>query len=273
MVQVPPWLRLGFTRAFDLSMLQFMMLTNSVKRSRRSFAVVGVGLICAFGLIALSSCASSQRVLLRGNGSGTVHFRVKIEKILVDAAKSLSPSGSTKANAGEFDIPKIKEVFSKNPDVTLQNLSTPSTGVLAGSFTFNDIGKLFSSTSGSSASDIVSFTRGASSNVFKVHITRNNFSQIAELAGMKTNPLYQMFGPEQNSATSEGDLDQMMTYVLGSGGPAALKASTIDVEVQVNGKIISQSGGVVNGNTVHFHIPLVRLLLLQNPLDYSITFS
>lgn len=233
--------------------------------------MVGIALLCAIGLLALYSCASSQQVLLRGDGSGTVHFRVRIDKILIDAANSLAPSGSSKS--GEFDIPKIKEVFSKNPTVSLESLSSPSPGVLTGSFTFNDIGKLFSGSASAATSNIVSFTHGASSNLFKVHITRGNFAQIADLAGMKTNPLYQMFGPEQNAATSEGDLDQMMTYVLGSGGPAALKASTIDVDVQVNGKIISQTGGVVNGNTVRFHIPLVKLLLLQTPLDYSITFS
>jgi len=65
----------------------------------------------------------------------------------------------------------------------------------------------------------------------------------------------------------------MMVYVLGDSGPAALKASAIDIEVTVDGKVLGQTGGVQKGNTVDFHIPLVQLLLLPKPLDYSITFS
>lgn len=255
-----------------MAMLPPMMRSDKCRQMPHLRSLLAIGVLCVVGALALYSCASTQQVALRRDGSGSVHFRVKIEKILIDAARSLSPSGAEKSSGGEFDIPKIKKVFSTNPDVTLESLDTPSPGVLTGSFTFNDIGKLFDNSASGSASDIVRFTRGASS-VFTVHITRDNFAQIADLAGMKSNPLYQMFGPEQNSATSESDLDQMMTYVLGSGGPAALKASSIDVYVHVNGKIMSQTGGVLDGNTVHFHIPLVRLLLLREPLDYSITFS
>lgn len=230
------------------------------------------GLICAalVAIAGLTSCSARQQVLLHGNGSGNVQFRVAISKSLMDAAGGLSQASAGAQKPGEFDIPKIKAVFSKNPSLKLESLSSPSAGVLAGSFSFTDINKLFQNQGGSA---VVQYVQGSAGNRFEVHITRSNFADIAKLAGMDTNPLYQMFGPEQNAATTESDLDQMMVYVLGDSGPAALKASAIDFVVKVDGKITAQTGGVVEGNSVHFHIPLVQLLLLAKPLDYSVTFS
>jgi hypothetical protein len=250
-----------------------MMLPNKSLRRRGFRSLIGLCVLCTVGLLALYSCSSKQQVLLRSDGSGSVQFRVTIGKILMNAANGLSQGGSGSASAGEFDIPKIKEVFSKNKALKLESLTSPSSGVLAGSFTFNDIGKLFHGSSNGQPSDIVTFTQTASGNLLKVHITRANFAQIAELAGMTDNPMYLMFGPEQNAATSVDDLNQMMVYVLGESGPAALKSSAIDVQVNVDGKVISQTGGTLSGNTVHFHIPLVRLLLLATPLDFSVAFS
>lgn len=241
-----------------------LMISRDIRR-RIGLLVGGA----TFSFLLLASCTTRQAIVLHSNGSGSVQFRATISKTLMDASKGLGSGGSTQTQAGEFDIPKIKEVFSKNNSITLTSLSSPKSGVLTGSFTFSDIGKLFQG----KGAGIVSFTNTASGHRLSVHITRSNFAQIAHLAGMTNNPLYQMFGPEQNAGTSQSELNQMMVYVLGKSGPAALKASTIDITVTVPGGLVSQQGGVRKGNTVQFRIPLSRLLLLAKPLDYSITFS
>lgn len=224
-------------------------------------------------VLLLASCAMDQRVMLHGDGSGSVHFRVTISKLLMSAASDLSQSGSSTAKPGEFNIPKIRKVFEENHSVDLESLSSPVPGTLTGNFTFSDVRSIFARAADPGGSAIITFTQTSSRDVLKVHITRHNFTEIARLAGMSSNPLYQMFGPEQNAATSVDDLNQMMVYVLGKSGPAALKGSSIDVVVSVNGAILGESGGVRRGNSVHFHIPLTRLLLLAKPLDYSITYS
>lgn len=239
-------------------------------RLRAAFELGAAGLM---GLLLLSACTMKQHVILSSDGSGNAQFRVVIDKSLMDAAAGLSPGSSAREKPGEFDIPKIKKIFAKNTSLKLESLTSPSAGVLTGSFTFTDIGALFQGASGSSPGGIITYSKGPSGNVLKIHITRANFADIANLAGMTTNPLYQMFGPEQNATTSADDLNQMMVYVLGNSGPAALKASSIDVVVSVDGRITGQTGGVREGKNVHFHIPLVRLLLLARPLDYSVTFS
>jgi len=42
--------------------------------------------------------------------------------------------------------------------------------------------------------------------------------------------------------------------------------------VDVNGEIVSQSGGVREGNTVSFELPVVELLTLESPRRYAVEF-
>lgn len=225
-------------------------------------------------LLILASCSMQQEMALKSDGSGTASFRVVLKPSLVSAAKDLSAGTSGgSGSASLFDVPKIKEGIAKDPSLELTSLSSPSQGVLEGSVSFTDIAKVFAGQAALSGSDIVYFRKEGGLDTLKLHITRQNFDRVAQLMGIKASPLYQMFGPDQNAATSVSDLDQMMVYVLGEKGPAELAASAIDVTVTVQGRIVSQTGGSVDGNSVRFHIPLVKLLLLSAPLDYSITFS
>ncbi|HUX20127.1 MAG TPA: hypothetical protein VMW69_02740, partial [Spirochaetia bacterium] len=148
------------------------------------------GVVC---LVLVSACTSRQEILLHSDGSGSVQFRVVIAKSLMDAASGLSQGAPTSASPGEFDIPAIRAVFAKNDSLTLESLDSPSAGVLSGSFTFSDVGRLFHTDTGGT-SDVITYSRGPSGNSLKVHITRTNFAEIATLAGMTSNPLYQMFG-------------------------------------------------------------------------------
>jgi hypothetical protein len=43
--------------------------------------------------------------------------------------------------------------------------------------------------------------------------------------------------------------------------------------VKVDGEIVSQTGGSVAGGAVVFKVPLLRMLMLETPLDYSVTFT
>ncbi len=62
----------------------------------------------------------------------------------------------------------------------------------------------------------------------------------------------------------------MITFTLGADGPALLKKSFIDLVIKPEGEIVSQTGGTVANGAVIFRIPLLRLLVLDKPLDYSV---
>jgi hypothetical protein len=224
-------------------------------------------------LIVVSSCSMRQDVAIKSDGSGTAQFTVTLDKSLIAAAKDMSPSGDSGSSSGGVDLKQIRDAFEKNSNVKLLSLASSGPGNVSGTVSFNDIRAIFRDTGDSSAAPLVTLTQSGSSNTLTIHLTRQNFARVAALVGMQKNPLYQMFGPEQNAATTQEDLDQMMVYVLGDGGPAALKASSIDIVVTPNTTITGQTGGTLSRGSALFHIPLTTLLLLAKPLDYSVTFS
>jgi hypothetical protein len=64
----------------------------------------------------------------------------------------------------------------------------------------------------------------------------------------------------------------MIELALGAEGAAKLKTSTIETRVAVKGTLVSQEGGAVSGGVVTYRTPLLRVLLLDKPVDYSIVF-
>jgi len=47
----------------------------------------------------------------------------------------------------------------------------------------------------------------------------------------------------------------------------------IETTIVVKGKVVAQTGGSTVPGGVVFRIPLLRVLLLDKPLDYSLTFK
>jgi hypothetical protein len=64
----------------------------------------------------------------------------------------------------------------------------------------------------------------------------------------------------------------MIRFSLGDDGPGLVKKSSIVITVRPEGDIVSQTGGTAAGDEVVFRIPLLRLLVLDTPLDFSLTF-
>src|SRR4030042_1396948 len=66
---------------------------------------------------------------------------------------------------------------------------------------------------------------------------------------------------------------ELIDLALGEGGAAALKASAIETTILVKGRVVAQSGGTTVPGGVAFRIPLLRVLLLDKPLAYSLPFK
>jgi hypothetical protein len=86
------------------------------------------------------------------------------------------------------------------------------------------------------------------------------------------NPLFEGLAPQEGDDMTESEYLEMIELALGEEGAKKLKTSTIETRVAVKGTLVSQKGGSVSGGAVTYRIPLLRVLLLDKPLDYSILF-
>lgn len=210
------------------------------------------------------------------DGSGSVEFKIELQSFFIEVMVDLADfAGENEALADGklFDLEKIKEDFSKKPNVQLKSLSSPSPEILEGAFSFQEVEEVFKGEAGLTEAGIISFNRQGEEKTFSFHLDRNNFAQVSRFLTFLDNPFFQMFSPEENEGTTEEEYLEMIEFALGEEGPPAIKESHIELQIYVKGKIISQTGGKLLGNSVLFKIPLIRVLMLDEPLDYTVVFK
>jgi hypothetical protein len=238
---------------------------------RRMHRILWSALLTA--LFALAGCAVNQRVTLDPEGSGTAVVRIRLEKILMDYLKDLSEvSGAAAQDKGRiFNLEDIRKGFASRPEVTLTRLESPSPDRLEMELGFRSIEKLFAAPE--KPQTILTLKKGPEGTTLRAHLDRKNFSQLLELAPFLKNPVFEGLGPQENDDTTEAEYLELIDLALGEGGSTALKASVIETTMLVKGQVVSQTGGSVVKGGVVFRIPLLRVLLLNKPLDYSLTFK
>ena len=230
-----------------------------------------LAVLAAFSVLA--GCSVSQRVTLEPEGSGTAVVRIRMEKILMDYLKDLSEvSGAAAQDKGRiFDVEEIRKGFASRQEVTLRRIQSPSPDRLEMELEFRSIEKLFAAPE--KPQTILTLKQGPDGTTLRAHLDRKNFSQLLELAPFLKNPLFEGLGPQENDNTTEAEYLELIDLALGEGGSTALKASVIETTIAVKGKVVAQTGGSTVPGGVVFRIPLLRVLLLDKPLDYSLTFK
>ena len=209
------------------------------------------------------------------DGSGSVEFKIELQtfflEVMIDLA-DFAGENQTLADGKLFDLEKIREDFAEKPNLQLKSLSSPSPESLEGEFSFQEVEEVFKGEAGLTEAGIISFSQQGEEKTFSFHLDRDNFSQVSRFLTFMDNPFFQMFSPEENEGTTEEEYLEMIEFALGEKGPPAIKESHIELKVNVKGKIISQTGGELLGNSVLFKIPLIRILMLDEPLDYAVVF-
>jgi len=241
-----------------------------MRSSARFLALLALS---AFAVLAALGCAVNQRVALEASGAGTASVHIKMEKILMDYLRDLSEvGGSTTKQKGQiFNVEDIRKGFATRQGVTLTRIDSPSPERLDMDLAFVSVEKLFAAAD--KPQTILTLKQDAQGTTLRAHLDRKNFSQLLELAPFLKNPLFEGLGPQENDNTTEAEYLELIDLALGQGGAAALKASFIETTILVKGQVVAQTGGKPVAGGVLFRIPLLRILLLDKPLDYSVTYK
>ncbi len=233
--------------------------------------------LLAIPLILLTvSCTMSNTIVVKGDGSGTVAVRVEISKLFKEYLVSMAEVAGQEQIAKEgklFDLKEIQKGFEGRPGVTVKRLASPKPETLEVDLAFRSIQEVFASDDALKSTGVISFTQTNGTKTVKVHLDRANYKQTSVLFPGLSNPLFEGMGPQPNDAITEAEYLEMIKFSLGDEGPALVKKSFIEMAIRPEGEIVSQTGGAVTNGTVVFRIPLLRLLLLDKPLDYSVSFK
>jgi hypothetical protein len=226
-------------------------------------------------VLLLASCSMSNTVVVKTDGSGTLAVRLEISKMFRDYLVSMAEvSGQAEmAKGGQlFDLKEIRKGFEAKPGLTVKRLASPKPETLEVDLAFRSIQEIFAADASLKSAGVVSFTQSNGTRTIKVHLDRANYKQVSALFPGMSNPLFEGMGPQETDTITEAEYLDMIKFSLGEEGPALVKSSFIDVAIRPEGEIVTQAGGTVSNGTVLFRIPLLRLLVLDKPLDYAVTF-
>lgn len=226
----------------------------------------------------LISCSISPDVTLNADGSGEAVVRVTVRKFFAEYLLDLAAfSGTAKPrDAGMFDEKEIRAAFEGRPGVTVKSIRIPKPEELELRLAFRSIDDLVRGQKELADTGIVTFRNDGGTRTLRLHLDQKNFARLSGLlpsSDGSTEMILSVFGPQEGVAITEAEYLEAMEFTLGEEGPKAIKASSMDVTVTVNGKLVSQKGGTAKGSTVTFRIPLLKVLMLDQPLDYEIVFK
>lgn len=254
----------------------FLILHPGVRLLKKNSAVTPISLLVFAGFF-LFSCTIKQEAVVAPDGSGSVAFHFEVQQFFADTLMDMAEfSGDEEAfkDGKFFNEEQTREAFGKMEEVTLLSLDCPSPNVMKGEFSFTDVEAVFRNEEELTQAGIITFSRRGGESTLKVHLDNKNFRQISAFSPAMENPLFDMFGPQENDDTTEDEYLEMIEFAFGEEGVEGLEAAHVELIVTVRGELVSQVGGKRKGkNQVVFTIPLIDFLLLQEPMDYSLTFK
>jgi hypothetical protein len=224
----------------------------------------------------LLACSATHTIVLKADGSGTMAMHMEVSQLLHDYIAGLTEmSGDPPAlpQGQIFDLAAIRKGFAAQPGITVQGVASPDQRSLDVRVAFDSLAGVFAARPGLQNANVISLTQTGGLETLRIHLDRSNYRQVAAFFPMLDNPILQSLGPQVGQKTTESDYLEEVRFSLGDAGPAEVRKSSIVISIQPEGEVISQTGGTVSGAAVIFRIPLLRLLVLAEPLDFSLTFK
>ena len=227
-------------------------------------------------LLLVSGCTVRQDVVLRPTGAGEATLAIDLHPIMISYMSDLmaAMTGSS-GDLPIFDVDQIRDSFAERDGVSLVRIEERSRGSLQMAIRFDDISGLFVR---EGADDILSFGSEAGNRRLTFTLNRDAVQRFLEFAPDDSSTMAQFLFPPADGSVSRREYRDEMAWALEEYDDRAavervLDAATIDVRITPVGRIVSQSGGRVDGDAVVFTIPVLELLTIAGERTYSLVFA
>lgn len=227
-------------------------------------------LLLATMIVLLSGCQVTEHLDIETGNSGKSYTDIHVEQFFIDVLEDF----------GEF-LPASDESMMDNAisgyasqldgvnaisDIEWENLGDNHYTV---SFSFSGIDTLLSQL-GAENQTLFALT----DNSLSFHLDISNYEELKSAVPFLADPNFEVYGPEYNQGMSETDYLDMIYFLLGEDGPEAITKGIIEIAISVPGTITEASNCDITGeNTVSFNFPIIDFLLLNEPLEFSVSWE
>ena len=236
--------------------------------------------------IFFSSCTVNQKIALRRNGTGEVQVAMELHDVSRDYLLGLAEAlGGDIAGEGQiFDVLSIRRGLISQGGLELLSIDSPEVDRLVIELEVSNIEDLFFA--GPEGKDIagvdpvITFQGAESSGGnarLSFFLSRENFSLLSRRISIPESPMAMLLPEKEADFFPEDDYLELLDYAFGeyareTSVDEIMESSTIRVEVEVDGTVTSQSGGVIRGNKVIYEFPILRILTLEEPIRLNLEF-
>jgi hypothetical protein len=223
--------------------------------------------------LALAACTVNQTLDIEGDGSGTLATHAEVAPILHDYLVSLAEAAGGSLKDGRvFDAESIRQGFKSRPGIVVEKSSAPTPSSMDLVLGFDSLSYALEHQDELSGPGAVTLEDEGGATTLRLRFNRAAWNQVSAVFPPLRDPIVQQLGPQGTGTVSEKDYLSMISFSIGDAAPGLLRKSFITVTVRPHGQIISQSGGTLTGGSVVFRIPVLRMLVLDTPLEYSVTY-
>ena len=118
--------------------------------------------------------------------------------------------------------------------------------------------------------DLVEYKPGK----IKFRLDMNTYGAIEKLVPALSTPELEVYGPRYSNGMSEEEYLDMMTFLLDEGAAEKIRASRVELDIKVPGKITKAVGLTKKSDdTAALEMALLDILLLNDPVEFELRWK
>ncbi len=221
----------------------------------------------------LAGCTVTQQLSIgQADGEHVATSYVRTEPFFVDVAKDFDTFSDP--DDPEISVDRLMEEMAESfrGGSGVDNLELEKVGERSYMlfFTFHDIQGLVEALGGSPGQDILTLK----DQTLNLHLSIDNYPELEKIVPILSSDDFQPFGPRFNQGISEEEYLDMLSFMLGDEAPEAVRTSSFTIKIDTPKPIASVSNmQKESAYTASFTFPLIDVLLLQHPIDASVSWN
>jgi len=220
----------------------------------------------------LLSCTASIDGIVREGGSADITISAAVEPRTVALILSIRGFMGGAADAPILDGPAITGSMIAAPGVISASFVNAGPTALNGNLSISNVGDFL--IAGDAEGQFITFTEGATAGASSITINLDRSSApglISRLSPELAEYLSALMAPViLGEAMSRQEYIGLVTMVYGRLLADELAAARIRASIQFPRTITAVQGGTATGNRAEFDIPLLDLLVMEQPLRYEV---
>lgn len=220
----------------------------------------------------LASCTLTGDMTISSTEfEGSADFKVETSAYCMDLLEDLSAWSFTDEDMVDKAL-NSAETFLLGLDPVL-DVKTEHSGKLSEiSFDFDSLKEFAKSFTSDEKSRLLSVETVGSQTRMNLFIDSDSFKTVEDILPFSEQNGFAIFSSKYNENMEEDEYLEMLEFIFSEDISSEIADSLVKLVITLPSDIISTNGEQVSSNVVSFSLPLIKLMLIKQPLDFEVVF-